>query len=238
MAKTNYGDFHYFNYIALNPSYGFATYKDPVTGSARGYVIGLDKNGQPIYKYWHFNYDSQKIKRVGKEERDLNKQLAYDFLREAPACMGSQNGEYFGEGKQTGYFYKEINTAKDAKEAVDSRKNLIKAQAAALELKGQELDDVASYLGVFDVSADEKTHRVLDYSSNEPTKFLALLEDKTLKLRSFIRTAVSRGVLKEEGKAVYWELKQIGADEEDAVATLMKDDKLKKAIETNLSKVG
>lgn len=238
MATKNYGDFHYFNYIATNPSYGFATYKDPETGSVRGYVIGFEKNGTPQYKYWHFNYDSQKIKRVGKNEVDLNKQLAYDFLRQAPACMGSQNGEYYGDGKQTGYFYKEINTAKDAEEAVDSRRNLIKAQAAALDLKEQELNDIASYLGVFDVTPAEKRHRVLDYSANEPTKFLALLEDKTLKLRSFLRTGISKGVLKEEGKAIYWESKQIGADEDDAVATLTKDDKLNKAIEVNLTKIG
>lgn len=238
MAQKNYGDFHYFNYIAMNPSYGFATYKDPKSGSARGYVIGFDKNNQPLYKYWHFNYDSQKIKRVGHNEKDLNGQLAYDFLREAPACMGSENGEYFGEGKQTGYFYKEINTAKDAREAIDSRKNLIKAQAAALDLKDQELDDIASYLGVFDLSPDEKSHRVLDYSTNEPTKFLALLSDKTLKTRSLLRRAVSQGVLKEEGRMLSWESKVIGADEDEAVAALMKDDKLKKAIETHLSKIG
>ena len=238
MAKTNYGDFHYFNYIAMNPSYGFATYKDPKTGSARGYVIGYDKNNQPIYKYWHFNYDSQKIKRVGKDEVDLNKQSAYDFLRDAPACMGSHNGEYFGDGKQTGYFYKEINTAKDAKEAIDSRKGLIKAQAAALELKGQELEDVAGYLGVFDVSDDEKSHRILDFASNAPTKFLELIEDKTLKVRSLLRKSVRQGVLKEEGRMISWESKPIGADEDEAVATLMKDDKLKKAIETHLSKIG
>lgn len=237
MKQPSYNDFFYFSYIAKNPSYGFATYKDPVSGGVRGYVIGKDKNGQPIYKYWHFNYDSQRIKRVGKEERDLEGNLAHEFLRNAPACMGSENGEYVA-GSQTGYYFKEINTAKDAKQAVDTRRKVIEAQATALALKGQELQDIATYIGVSDPSEEVQRHRVLDFSSNEPTRFMDLVNDKTLKVRSFIRRAINAGILKEEGRLISWDTKTIGSDEDEAVATLMKDDKLKNAIQVHLSKVG
>ena len=64
MAKQkDYSEFHYFAYIANNPAFGFSTYRDAETGMPTGYVIGYDKLGRPEYKFWQFNYDSQRMER-------------------------------------------------------------------------------------------------------------------------------------------------------------------------------
>lgn len=237
MAQTNYGDYHYFYYLGSNRHYGFATYRDPSTGRVRGYVEARDKNNQPVYKYWHFNMDSLRIKRVGKNEIDLDGQKAVDFLRGAPSCYKSPNAETVGD-KQVNCFYKEVDEAGDAKAVVDTRRGLIKAQNAALELKGQELIDIANYIGVFSKEDEILTQRVLDFSSNQPTKFLEMVKDPTIKVRSLIRRCVNSGVFKEDGLMISWETKTIGNDENEAVATLMKDQKLLDAVKTHLAKFG
>lgn len=237
MAQVNYGDFHYFYYLGNNRHYGFATYRDPVTGRQRGYVEAIDKNGQPVYKYWHFNMDSLRIKRVGKLEKDLNGQLAVDFLRDAPSCYKSKNGEFVAD-KQVNFFYKEVDEAGDARDVVKTRKLGIDAQSAAVNLSGQELIDIATLIGVFSEKDDILTHRVLDFASNQPTKFLEMIKDPTVKVRSLIRRCVNANVFKEDGPMITWETKIIGIDENEAVANLMKDAKLLEAAKASLARFG
>lgn len=237
MAKQkDYSEFHYFAYIANNPAFGFSTYRDAETGMPTGYVIGYDKLGRPEYKFWQFNYDSQRIKRVGVNEKDKENKSAYEFLKNSPACMGSGNGSYIN-GAQTGYFYKEIDNAKEAKEAVDTRRESIEAQSKALGLEVQLLTDIAAIIGVFDDSEEIKRHRVLDFASNEPKKFLGILKDNSLKIKSLIKKGISSGVLKLNGRVVEWNGTVIGSDEDEAVARLLKEEKMRVGIETHLSKL-
>jgi len=237
MGKNlNFGDYHYFSYIARNPSYGFSTYGDSKTGMPVGYIKGYDKQGQPLYEYWQFNYDSQRIKRVHKDQKDKTGLSAVEFLRNSPACVGSINGDYVND-IQTGFFYKEINEAKDARDAVDSRRLVIEAESKALQLKGAELEDIAAYIGVFDPSPEVLQHRVLDFSSNAPKKFLELLGDPSIKVRALIRRAIIGGVIKKEGLIHMWDAKMLGANEDEAVSMLIKDEKLKKAVELHIEKI-
>lgn len=233
----NFGDYTYFIYIANNKSYGFATYRDPKTGLTRGFRIGKDDKGQPIYKKWRFNNDSMRIVRIGKDEVDLDGQNAIEFLRNSPECKGSPNGAYVGDSQVLVYF-KEMNEAQDAKNAVDTRKLSIEAQNEALKLKGNDLVDFAAIIGVFNADPDIMTHRVLDYASNFPQKMLEYVGDPSRKVKALLQRALNAGVFNIDGKQVKWEGKIIGADEDDAVSTLLKDEKLKKAIELNLSKFG
>lgn len=233
----NFGDYTYFSYIANNKSYGFATYTDPKTGLSRGFRIGRDDKGNPIYKKWRFNNDSMRIIRVGKDEQDLDGQKALDFLRESPECLDSPNGAYVGDSQVLVYF-KENNNAKDAKNAIASRVVVIDAQNAALKLKGEDLVDFAAIIGVFNEDEDIMIHRVLDYASNRPQEMLNYVKDPTRKVKSLISRAINAGVFRVDGKQILWEGKTIGGDEDDAVSNLVKDDKLRKAIELNLSKFG
>lgn len=237
MAQTNYGDFHYFYYLGSNRHYGFATYRDPETGRQCGYVIGKDKNNQPIYQYWAFNMDSLRIKRVSKKEKDIDGKLAVDFLRNAPSCYKSTNGEYVGE-KQVNFFYKEVDEAGDAKAVVATRKLVVDAQHEATHLNAEDLQDIANLIGVWDTREEIQQHRVLDFSANQPSKFLELLKDPTRKIRALIQRCVNRGVFKQDGPMITWETKTIGIDENEAVANLMKDAKLLSSVKNYLANFG
>lgn len=232
-----FGDYTYFLYVGNNPNYSFRNYVDPLTGQERGYVVGFDKNGQPLYKEWFFNYSSKRQIRVSNSEVDLKGQKAVDFLRSSPEFYGNKNGHYVDD-RQVLFMFKEINEEAEAAAAVDARMVTVNAQAKAGALKGQELQDVAAIIGVFSPSESVRKHRVLDFAANFPDKFLALVDDPLLKIRSLIRKGINDNVLKVTGRVISWEGQQIGADEDDAVSTLSKDAKLKSAIELNLKKFG
>lgn len=233
----NFGDYTYFIYVGNNPRYSFRTYTHPETGAVHGYVIGYDKNREPIYKEWYFDYSGKRQIRVGASEVDKEGKKAVDFLRSSPECHKSENGHYV-QGSQVLVMFKELNEESDAKAAVDTRAIIVEAQAKALKLKGQELRDIAAIIGVFNESEAVLTHRVLDFAANYSERFLKLVDDPALKVRSLVKRAINAGVFKVDGKMVRWESKTIGADEEDAVSALVKDEALLKAVKTNLEKFG
>jgi len=234
----NFNDYTYFIYIGNNKSYGFYTYRGE-DGNQKGYVVGRDAHGNPIYKKWKFNNDSMRIIRVHKNEQDLDKNSAADFLRHSPECKDSVSGSYVGEeNQQVLVYFKEMNDKKDAVDAVDTRRVVIKAQSAALDLKGADLEEMANIIGIFGKSEEIMTHRVLDFASNSPQMMLDFINDPSRKVKALIKRSLNAGVFAMDGKQVKWEGKIIGADEDEAVSNLLKDDKLRKAIELNLSKFG
>jgi len=233
----NFEDYVYFVYLGNNVRYGFMTYRDPIKGNTVGYVIGKDDKGNPIYKKWRFNYDSQRQIRVHKEEKDVNGLSAIEFLRNSPECLGGPNG-HMVNGTQVLAYFKEMNEAKDASIALESRELSLKAQSHAIALKGQELVDIAAILGLFNQDEESLRLRVLDYASNYPKKYLELVEDPSKKVKALLKKAIKASVFSIDGKQIKWEGKMIGADEDDAVSNLLKDEKLRKAIEINLSKFG
>ena len=230
-------DYTYFVYMGNNVRYGFSTYRDPISGGTIGYVVGKDDKGNPIYKKWRFNFDSQRQIRVHNSEKDLNGLSAVEFLRNSPECIGGPNGVKVDGIQVLGYF-KEVNEGKDAEFALEARELVLKAQNEAMALKGQKLVDVGAVLGLFVKDEGSLRLRVLDYASNYPKKFLELMGDDTQPVKSLLNKAINAKVFSRDGRQIKWEGKLIGADEEDAVSTLLKDDKLRKAIEMNLAKFG
>jgi hypothetical protein len=233
-----FGDFVYFLYVGNNKSHAFRNYKDVRSGKEQGYIIGYDKFNQPILESWIFDFGNRRIVRVHPEETDKEGKKAVDFLRNAPECAGSPNG-YYVDGQQIGVYFKEINEAKDAVIAVSAREKVIKAQSEALKLSGQDLEDMAAIIGVFDEQKRDEiyTHRVLDYAANFPDKFFEYLNDPSRKILSLVRKALNAGVFVKDGKLIKWEDRLVGADESEAVSNILKDDKLRKGIELNLSKL-
>jgi hypothetical protein len=237
IIMRNFEDYVHFVYLGNNVRYGFMTYRDPITGNTKGYVMGKDEKGQPIYRKWRFNYDSQRQIRVHKEETDINGQSAIEFLRNSPECLGGPNG-HMVNGTQVLAYFKEVNEGKDAAIALESREISLRAQTHAIGLKGQELIDIGAVIGLFDKDEEKLRLRVLDYASNYPTKFLELVEDPSKKVKALVKKAINSQVFSKDGKQIKWETKMIGADEDDAVSNLLKDEKLRKAIELNLAKFG
>ncbi len=249
MKPESYADYVYFVYVGNNATYGFRNYTDKETGHERGYVMSYDKNQQPEYKEWVFDNGSRRQIRVHKDQRDKqrnerfpNGQLAADFLRNSPECYKSPSGTYSpigdGEQKQHLVYFREVNESADAKIALDSRTLVLDAQMKAMKLKGEELSDMCSLISVFSTDEEILTLRLLDYAANKPSLFIKLYEDPARKVRALIRKALNATVLSQDGRMIKWEGKLVGADEDDAVSNLIKDEKLKKAIELNLNKFG
>ncbi len=238
----NFGDYIYFYYVGNNASYSFRSYTDPETGMESGYVTGYDKNNRPMFKNWEFDNGPKRQVRVHKDEKDREGKLAVDFLRNSPECYKSTNGKYIttpeGTEKQVAFLFREVNEEQDAKSAVDTRKLVIEAQAEALKLKGQELVDIANIIGVFNPNEAVLSHRVLDFASNNPSKFNELLKDPTRKTKALVKKAINDQIFKVEGKIVKWEGKVIGADEDEAVSNIIKDKTLEDAIKLHLKKFG
>lgn len=243
MSKLpNFNDYVYFVYLGNNKTYGFRNYNDPSTGLERGYVTGFDKQGNPVMHEWVFDNDSRRQIRVSVNQKDKNGQTAIEFLRNCPECAGSPNGRYVigpnGEQKQVMVYFKEINEAADAEKALASRKISIEAQKKAFDLKGAELIEMASFVNVFDADEGILMVKVLDFAHNRPADFLRVYDDPARKVKALINKALHTSILSKDGQMIKWEGKVVGADFDDAVTNLMKDEKLKKAIELNLSKFG
>lgn len=238
MKTQNYNEFIYFIYTGTNPQYSFRAYVDQETGMESGYIIGYDKNKQPIYKWWEFDFLTMRQIRVHKDQADKEKKNAAEFLRKSPECFKSVNGKYIGDGAQVAYLFKELNESKDATDAIASRSIKIEAEKKALDLKSEELMEISQVLGIFKADEALVHHSVLDYAGNHPAKFMALLTDPARKVKAIIEKALVDHVFSQSGKLILWEGKQIGADKDDAVATLMKDEKLLAAIKLNLQKFG
>lgn len=234
----SFGDYTYFIYVGNNAGYSFRDYVDPETGMSKGFVLGYDKNKQPIHKSWYFDNGPKRQVRVGKNEVDKEGQSAIEFLRNAPECFNSKNGTISYDGKQLGIYFKELDEDKDAADAISTRAIVVDAQAKALKLKGQKLTDIAAVIGVFSEKEAIKSHRVLDFASNFPEKFLSLVDDTTLDIKALVKKAINDQIFKADGKMIKWEGKIIGADEDDAVSTLSKDEKLLAAIKLNIQKFG
>ncbi len=244
MSKTtdikNYGDYVYFCYVGNNASYGFRSYVDPMTGMECGYVVGYNKHGEPILKNWEFDNVTKRQIRVHVNEKDKSneKKSAVEFLRNSPECFKSVNGKYVDDGKQVAFLFREITAEADAKDAVATRRVVIEAQKKALDLTGAELEEIAQIIGVHVSSEALRSQKVLDFSANDPIRFMALLDDPSRPVKALIKKALNDSVFKLSGRMILWEGKQIGADEDDAVATLLKDEKLLKAVKLNLEKFG
>lgn len=235
----NFGDYIYFYYVGNNAGYSFRNYTDPQTGMEVGYIVGYDRNRQPVFKNWEFDNGTKRQVRVHKDEKDREGKSAAEFLRNSPECFKSVNGKYIEDGtKQVAFLFREINEEQDATEAMATRSKVIMAQAKALELKGEDLKDIAEIIGVFTDLEAVRAHKVLDFSANKPYEFLALLEDPSRKIKALLKKALQDNIFKRNGKMIMWEGKQIGADEDDAVSTLQKDEKLLSAIKLNLKKFG
>lgn len=233
---ANHGDYVVFQFTGTNNVFGFRTYNNE-KGQTTGFIEGKDKDGMPIYRRWKFDKDVRKIS-VHKEKTDIDgKTKAVDFLRNSPNCKGSPNGTYTTDGDQLDVFFEEVNETKAATIGVEFETMRLKAQNAALAVKGQDFIDLCALIGVFNKEEMVMRFALLDYAKNKPTSFMEIYEDPVRQLKSLIRRAVKTNVFTKEGKMLMWENKLIGTDEEDAVATLRKDENLLKAIKANVDKV-
>jgi hypothetical protein len=235
---ASHGDYVYFQFTSPNNrSFSFRTYNNE-RGQAVGFQEGIDKDNRPIYRRWQFTQDVRKIS-VHINKTDISKDAinAVNFLRNSPNCKGSPLGTY-RDGKQEDVFFEEVNEAKAAQVGLDFETTRIKAQNAALDVKGQDFIDLCALIGVFNKEETVMRFSLVDYAKNKPQSFLDMVNDPIRQLRSVIRRAVHDNVFKQQGgRMLTWENTLIGVDEDDAVAKLKQDDKLLKAVKAQLDKL-
>ena len=233
---ASHGDYVVFQFTSPNNvSYGFKTYNND-RGQGVGFIEGKDKDGQPIYRRWKFDRDVRKIS-VHKDKTDLDGKNAVEFLRNSPNCKGSPNGIYTPDGNQIEVYFEEVNEAKAAAIGLDFEVQRIDAQNAALKVKGQDFIDLCALIGIFNKDETVMRFALVDYAKNKPQSFLDIYNDSTRQLKSLVRRAIHENVFIKEGKKITWENALIGVDEDDAVASLKKDEQLLKAVKANLDKL-
>jgi len=229
-------------------SYSFTGYTDKATGTLmviyKGRKEKLQGELQDIPHRWKFDAAHRTI-RVHKNDKSIIPTVIFDsegkekkvylksvdFLRGYPDCKGSPNNS------TSDFMFSELKEHEDAVTAVDAKRVKIEAESKALNLEGGELKEMAVLLGNFDPDDAKQKHFVLEKAGADPKTFLELLEAPERGAKALLRKAISLGIVKLRGSLHSWENEGIGADEDQAVAKLMKDqefaDALRNAVKGN-----
>lgn len=197
------------------------------------YVTARNERGQDKAKRYRFDQSLGRLL-TRESDTDIYGKSQYQFLKNHPECEGSPNGIYTDDGTQTGITFRELNTAKDAAVALRADRLRNKAEANALSLDDQTLEEVASIIGYFGEVDDQMLLKVVEFARKKPGDFTAILEADDRGIRAIVRKAIAEGIFKEHGQIIKWESTTIGNDENDAVATLRKDKAMLSALQEKL----
>lgn len=105
--------------------------------------------------------------------------------------------------------YKEFDPEETALDDVESMRDSITAQASALEMDIVDLEAVARVIfrsKVDKLTSSEIKRDMLIYAKNNPSKFLELANDSSIKLRNLAIRAVDLGLIgiKDDNTTIYW----------------------------------
>lgn len=200
------------------------------------YATSIDPQGREKGKYFRFD---ESLRRLMTREFDADvKGIAqYEFLKNYPTCEGSPYGDYVeidGVMEQRGVQFREMNDAKDAEVALEADELRITAQAEALGLDDETLTEVAANIGLFGKPDKIMRLRVVEWAGKQPANFNKLMEQGDRAVRAVIRRALNDRIFTEKGKLIYFENTLIGADQDAAVSTLMKDPVMLKTLQEKL----
>jgi hypothetical protein len=211
------------------------------SGSKGRYVeyIG-SKDAKGIDKAKRFRFD-QSIGRIQTRpsDTDIYGKSQYHFLKNHPECEGSPNGIYEEDGQgnkiQVGVTFRELNSAKDAKQALLSDKLRNKAESAALALEGGSvLEEIANINGYFGDIDDFMLLKVVEYAKKNPAEFLSTLESEDRTYKALVKKALSEKLFRMNGPMIKWDNLIVGNDELDAIAYLRKNKDMVKALQEKL----
>lgn len=222
--------------IVLSESYYDAS--GNVTGKQElvKYVTAKSRDGRDVGKRFRFDESFRRVL-TRESDKDFNGVKQYDWLKNHPQCEGSPNGDYKevdGEYVQIGVWFRELDSAKDAEVALEADEQRITAQASALELDAETLQEVGSILGHFGNPDKLMRLRVVEYAGKKPKHFNEILAANDRMYRSLVKRGLNEGILKQKGSVIYWHETIVGSDEESAVATLIRDKAIYNALSEKL----
>src|SRR5882672_7141212 len=230
---------------AMGP-FSFRDYTDKAgalgkgTGISVQYVVSKDGRGRDKGKFFTLS-QSHNAFMVNDTDTDLYGIRMYDFIANSPFCEGSPNGTYrrnpeTGDQIQTNVMFRLMNSEADAEVALEADIRRSKAQLSAAEIDKQTLLEIATH-GLGRTGEPDKVmrHAVVQWAGKRPQDYFDILESGDRQVRSTIRRALTERIFEQKGSLIYWGQTLIGPDEDSAVATLMKDEQLLKALNEKLN---
>lgn len=201
------------------------------------YVNSRDsRTGQDRGKRFRFDLSLRRVM-VRDNDRDFNGIKQYDWLKNYPTCEGSPYGDYVvvnGVRKQRGVEFRELNTAKDAQVALEADTYRVKAQAEVLNLDDQTLEEVSAVLGHYGAVDQIMRLKVLEFAGKRPNEYFELMKSGDRSVRAIVRKALDRGIFSKKGSLIMFESTMMGADEDGAIATLVREPDMLNALQEKL----
>lgn len=228
-----------------NASYSFTGYTDKATGMLMVVYKGRkEKIGgviEDVPHRWKFD-EAHRTIRVHKNDKSIlpttisvedpetgevvDKKIfikSVDLLRGYPECKGSPNGNGH-------WMFSEVKEHEDAVTALDAKKTQLEALTVAMNLKDSEVKEMAALYGQFNPDSAMLKHFLTEKSQSEPSVFLEKYNAPERSAKALLKKAVSLGIVKVKGTLYSWEKEAIGADENMAIARLMKDNEFAEAL--------
>ena len=196
------------------------------------YVTSKSREGKELGKRFRFDLSFRRLL-TRDTDKDFNGLSQYKWLKNYPQCEGSPNGEYVeidGNFVQRGVLFREMNDAKDAEIALQADEERVNAQATALGLDEETLQEVGAILGHYGAPDKLMRLRVVEYAGKKPKNFNEILSAGDRTIRSLVRRALSDGIFRMKGTVIYWGDTVVGADEDKAVAMLLSDLSMQNAL--------
>ena len=201
------------------------------------YVKNRNDRGQDVPYRFKLNESLARLM-VREYDKDYYGVTQYDWLKNYPGCEGSPYGSYTidenGFKIQTGVIFRELNTKADAEVALKADKLRTDAQAEALALEEDVLQEVAAVLGHYGEPDAVMRLKVLEFAGKKPHEFKELMNAGDRGLRALVRRAIAEEVFTTKGSMIFWESTTIGADEDAAIARLMSDPTLTNGLKEKL----
>lgn len=215
---------------------GFRSYTDITgvfgnPGAEVQYVIAKDKYNQPKGKYFTWTQAHNAIV-VRDGDHDVEGKPMNKFISAHPWCEGSPNGKYIkdnnGDKIQLDVKFRLLNTEADAEVALEASIRRSKAVISANEIDLETLKEVAILgIGVANVPEKILRHKVTEWATKRPQDYFDVLESGDRVVRASVRKALADGTFQKKGELIMWGNTVIGADENDAVSKILKDEALK-----------
>lgn len=227
-------------------TFSFRDYTDKTNALGKGsgisvqYVVSKDGRGRDKGKFFTLS-QSHNAFMVNDTDTDLYGVRMYDFIANSPFCEGSPNGTYridseTGDRVQANIMFRLMNSEADAEVALEADIRRSKAQLSAAEVDEQTLLEVAT-IGLGRTGDPDKVmrHAVVQWAGKRPQDYFDILDSGDRPIKSAIRRALSDKIFEQKGSLIYWGQTLIGADEDSAVATLMKDEQLLNALKEKVN---
>lgn len=230
----------YVKFALITPiegTWSFTSYTD-IDGNNYRAITGYTSTGLPR----NFDLKWSSVERIYRARRKQKVQvlvngqekqmLLVDYIKGHPCCEGSVNGS-----PQQAILFKELDPIKDASLEMDRRKRRNEAMSIAFGLEGEELNDMATLIGVFVDDPVFKMNRVSEFANQDPEMFFKLYESGEKGVRALVRKSLTLGKLKKVGDAVFFGEMSIGGNEDQAVSYLIANPEKAKALRDGIGAV-